>query len=153
MTASAVSDSHLAQLYLVQDLGFTPDDARQALLLDHQLTASLKDKIALKRRQIEAEAAVAVQAEYERSPEGRKEAALQAAKAARERAELAEGARAMLGEDAEGLSESELLDAAGIEEGPITKARLAREEDERLANDVQANWRAANADLIEENSQ
>lgn len=134
------------------------DDAaiRETLRLDPQLpyTNEMKTAASNIRKQLQSEAAARIVAEYEASPEGRAEAALKAREDALRRGQLIEGARVMLGDDAEGLTDAEVLDAAGIDQtGPISQARLAREEDERLANDYDANVAAAWGDSEEGNDQ
>jgi hypothetical protein len=125
-----LSDVALANAIL-QDEGLNREEAARIIALDPGLTFALRDRIAEKRAELEAEAKAEADRRYAASPEGRAQAAKAALQARREREELAEGSRELLRQRGipedyiSSLSAADLLVEAGIEPSKHQKAEQA----------------------------
>ena len=137
------SEPALARLYLLEDVGLSPEQADSLLATDPSITGRLP----LQKKREELEAAIQEQAdqEYAASPEGRKEAAKAALAAKQEREELIAGARALLeresGADVSDFDEKTLLDLALIE--PSARRTHEREMEAFGEDDDGIDWDGA----------
>ena len=137
------SEPALARLYLLEDVGLSPEQADSLLATDPSITGRLP----LQKKREELEAAIQEQAdrEYAASPEGRIEAAKAALAAKKEREEMIAGARALLeqesGVDVSDFDEATLLDLALIE--PTARRQHEREMEAFGEDDDGIDWDGA----------
>ena len=140
-----MTDQQLLVMALM-DEGASRDEALAAVAFDPTSTERLAPAIAAQRAKLEERIAREEQEAYAASPEGRAAAARQALADQAARAELVAGAKALLageqGIDAEGLSDAEVLHAAGVERNVSLMSRAELDsEHEALA----ARWRSLSA--------
>jgi len=118
-------------LIVLQDAGHTREEAALALVNDPEMIGRLGPQIEEKRTALEAQAEQAAQEAFAKTPEGRKQAALQAAQEAEEREKVVSSARVLYAQEfglsAEGLSDEEVLHATGIERDPARMGAVERD--------------------------
>jgi colicin import membrane protein len=148
-----VSDLSLAVDYLMETAGGNREQALEVLAADPGFTQRLAPAIEQRRAQLQANADAAVRAEYERSPEGRREAMQAAAERNEQRQRDARNARLLATDEHpeeaeifERMSDTEILRFIGAEADPAVEAERQRE---AQANDPKQRQIAAERELAQ----
>jgi hypothetical protein len=139
--APVTTPDYIIAAQLIQEAGGTEAEAWKSVAAPGTVQG-MRDAINARLLEMQAEADARAAAEYQRTPAGLQEAAA-AIRAEREaEAKLVADGRLLLEQrhgDVSRLTDREILDHSGLVPSPD---RITREEDERLANDLDANLKA-----------